>query len=106
MLIEDGKIAPFSRAETTYAAMGRFGNVLLVGGETDLALSAQLGEVVRFYLTNTANTRVFNVALPGARMKLVGGDSGRYEREEFVDSVILAPSERVVVDVLFEQPGS
>ena len=38
-------------------------------------------------------------------MKLVGGDSGRYEREEFVDSVILAPSERVVVDVLFEQAG-
>jgi len=105
VLVEDGKIAAFSRAETTYAAMGRFGNLLLVGGETDLALSAHSGEVVRFYLTNTANTRVFNVALPGARMKLVGGDSGRYEREEFVDSVILAPSERVVVDVLFEQAG-
>ena len=65
--------------------MGRFGNVLLVGGETDLELDAQRGEVVRFYLTNTANTRVFNVALPGARMKLVGGDSGRYEREELVE---------------------
>jgi FtsP/CotA-like multicopper oxidase with cupredoxin domain len=85
--------------------MGRFGNILLVGGETELALDAQLGEVVRFYLTNTANTRVFNIALPGARMKLVGGDSGRYEREEFVDSVVLAPSERVVIDVLFEQSG-
>ena len=85
--------------------MGRFGNVLLVGGETDPSFSAQQGEVVRLYLTNTANTRVFNVALPGARMKLVGGDSGRVEREEFVDSVVLAPSERVVVDVLFEQPG-
>jgi FtsP/CotA-like multicopper oxidase with cupredoxin domain len=105
VLIEDGKIAPFGREETTYAAMGRFGNVMLVGGETELSLSAQLGEVVRFYLTNTANTRVFNVQLRGARMKLVGGDSGRYEREEFVDSVILAPSERVVIDVLFEQPG-
>jgi FtsP/CotA-like multicopper oxidase with cupredoxin domain len=105
VLIEDGKIAPFGREETTYAAMGRFGNVMLVGGETDLSLSAQLGEVVRFYLTNTANTRVFKVQLPGARMKLVGGDSGRCEREELVESVILAPSERVVVDVLFEQPG-
>jgi FtsP/CotA-like multicopper oxidase with cupredoxin domain len=105
VLIEDGKIASFSRTETTYAAMGRFGNVLLVGGETDLSLSAQAGEVVRFYLTNTANTRVFNVALPGARIKLVGGDSGRHEREEFVESVILAPSERVVIDVLFTEPG-
>src|SRR5918994_1573689 len=105
VLVEDGKIASFSRTETTYAAMGRFGNVILVGGETDLALRAIAGEVVRFYLTNTANTRVFNVALPGARLKLVGGDSGRYEREEFVDSVILAPSERAVVDVLFTEPG-
>ena len=60
---------------------------------------------MRFYLTNTANTRVFKVALPGARMKLVGGDSGRCEREEFVDEVVLAPSERVVVDVLFDKPG-
>jgi len=105
VLIEDGKIASFSRSETTYAAMGRFGNVLLVAGETEHALSARLGEVVRLYLTNTANTRVFNVALSGARIKLVGGDSGRYEREEIVDSVVIAPSERVVIDVLFEQSG-
>jgi len=49
---------------------------------------------------------VFKVALPGARMKLVAGDSGHVEREELVDEVILAPSERVVVDVLFEQGGS
>ena len=85
--------------------MGRFGNVLLIGGETDYSLTARAGEVVRLWLTNTANTRVFNVALPGARMKLVGGDSGRVEREEFVSEVLLAPSERVVVDVLFGQPG-
>jgi FtsP/CotA-like multicopper oxidase with cupredoxin domain len=105
ILLEDGKVAPFSRTETTHSAMGRFGDVLLVGGETDLSLSAKHGEVVRFYLTNTANTRVFRVTLPGARMKLVGGDSGHVEREEFVDDVVLAPSERVVVDVLFDQAG-
>ena len=64
-----------------------------------------MGEVVRLWLTNTANTRVFNVPLPGARMKLVGGDSGRVEREEFVDEVLLAPSERAVVDVLVDRPG-
>jgi FtsP/CotA-like multicopper oxidase with cupredoxin domain len=105
ILIEDGKVAAFSRSETTYAAMGRFGNVLLVAGDPELELAAQVGEVVRFYLTNTANTRVFKVALPGARIKLVGGDSGRCEREAFVDDVVLAPSERAVVDILFETPG-
>ncbi len=105
VLIEDGRVAPFSRTEPNYTAMGRVGNVLLTNGEPELSLSAQAGEVVRLYLTNTANTRVFNVALPGARMKLVGGDSGRVEREEFVETAMLAPSERVVVDVLFAEPG-
>jgi FtsP/CotA-like multicopper oxidase with cupredoxin domain len=103
ILLEDGTVAPFSRSETTHAAMGRFGDVLLVSGESDLSLTARLGEVVRFYLTNTANTRVFKVALPGARMKLVGGDSGRVEHEQFVEALVLAPSERVVVDVLFDR---
>jgi FtsP/CotA-like multicopper oxidase with cupredoxin domain len=105
ILVEDGKVAPFSRTETTHSAMGRFGNVLLVGGKTDLSLAARRDEVVRFYLTNTANTRVFRVALPGAQIKLVGGDSGHSEHEQFVDDVVVAPSERVVIDVLFNQPG-
>jgi FtsP/CotA-like multicopper oxidase with cupredoxin domain len=105
VLIEEGKIAGFSASETTHVAMGRFGNVMLVAGEPDLALTAKRGEAVRFYFTNTANTRVFNVTLPGARMKLVGGDSGHYEHERFVEEVLLSPSERFIVDVLFEQPG-
>jgi FtsP/CotA-like multicopper oxidase with cupredoxin domain len=105
ILIEEGQIAAFRESETTHVAMGRFGNVMLVAGEPDLAFDARCGEVVRFYLTNTANTRVFNVALPGARMKLVGADAGHYEHEELVDDVLLAPSERVVVDVLFPEAG-
>ena len=103
--VEDGRVAPFSRRHPTYSAMGRFGNVFLVNGETAPSLGARAGEVVRLYLTNTANTRVFNVAVPGARMKLVGGDSGRYERETFVEEVLIAPSERAIVDVLFDRPG-
>ena len=105
VLLEDGRVAPFARDETTYVAMGRFGNVLLVNGEPELALEAGRGEVVRFYLTDTANTRVFNVGMRGARMKRVGGDSGHYEREEVVEGVIVAPSERAVVDVLFDEAG-
>src|SRR5512133_3688934 len=105
ILIEDGQIAAFRESETTHVAMGRFGNVMLVAGEPDLLLEAKRGEVVRLYLTNTANTRVFNVTLPGAQMKLVGADAGHYEQEELVEGVLLAPSERVVVDVLFGEAG-
>jgi FtsP/CotA-like multicopper oxidase with cupredoxin domain len=105
ILIEDGHVAGFSRTETTHVAMGRFGETMLVAGETDLTLEAKRGEVIRFFVTNTANTRVFRVGIAGATMKLVGGDSGRVEHEEIVEEVILAPSERVVLDFCFDNPG-
>src|SRR5688572_22762574 len=105
LLIEDGQIASFSTHGPTYTAMGRFGNVMFTSGTTDARLDVRAGDVVRFFVVNTANTRVFRVAIPGARLKLIGGDSGRYEREEFVDSILLAPSERAVVDALFASPG-
>jgi FtsP/CotA-like multicopper oxidase with cupredoxin domain len=105
IVIEDGDIAAFDLDDANHTAMGRFGNVLLIDGETEQRLDARVGEVVRLYLTNTANTRVFNVVLPGARMKLVGGDSGRYEREEWVDDVVIAPSERAIIDVAFGFAG-
>jgi len=106
ILIEEGQVAPFHHAGPTHVAMGRFGNIMLTGGEARFELEAGVGEVVRLYLTDTANTRIFNVALPGARMKLVGADSGRYEHETFIEEVLLAPSERAVIDVLFDTPGS
>ena len=106
ILVEDGHIAPFLRTGPTFTAMGRFGNVMLTNGETRFSARVAAGEVLRLGLVNTANTRTFKVALPGARMKLVGGDSGRYEREAFVEEVQLAPSERAIVDVLFETPGT
>jgi FtsP/CotA-like multicopper oxidase with cupredoxin domain len=38
-------------------------------------------------------------------MKLVGGDSGQVEHQQFIDEVLVAPSERAVVDALVERPG-
>src|SRR4051794_7226228 len=105
VLIEDGAIAPFSRTGIDHVAMGRFGNVLLTAGRTDWTAAVRTGGVVRLHLVNTANTRLFNVAVAGAPMKLIGGDSGRYEHETFVEEVLLAPSERAIVDVLFDGPG-
>ncbi len=105
LLVEDGHIAPFSRSGPTFVAMGRYGNVMLINGETRFAGQAAAGEVVRLYVVNTANTRIFNFAIRGARAKLVGGDSGRYERETIIDEVLLAPSERAIIDVLFDTPG-
>lgn len=105
LLDANGEVAAFGSV-TNHALMGRFGNQMLVNGVSDYSLSVHKGEVARFYITNVANTRVFNLVIPGAKMKLVGSDNGKYERETFVDSVLIAPSERAVVEVLFETAGN
>ncbi len=102
----DGDIYPFNRDYTDFTLTGRFGNIMLINGEADYQLDVRKGEVVRFYLTDSANTRTFNFSIENARMKLIGGDSGRYEKETFVDSIILSVGERYIVDVLFDKPGT
>ncbi len=106
ILIQDGQIASFSKAGVDHTLMGRFGNTMLINGDDKYKLSVKQGERVRFYITNSANTRVFNFSIPNARMKLVGADNGKYEREEWVDSVVIGPSERSVVEIWFDQAGN
>ncbi len=105
ILIEDGNIL-LSNKKADRTLMGRFGNVMLVNGSDAYTLEAKRGEVIRLYVTNAANVRPFNFAIEGARMKLVGADSGAYENETLVDSVLLGPSERAVVEVLFDEAGT
>jgi FtsP/CotA-like multicopper oxidase with cupredoxin domain len=105
ILIEGKQLVPFGREEANFSIMGRFGNVLLINGEQRYELDANRGEVVRFYLTNVSNTRTYNLSFGGAPMKLVGADIGRFEKELFVRSVAIAPAQRYVVEVMFENPG-
>ena len=105
MLIDDQGALPWGDSAPTHALMGRFGNVMMVNGETDYRMNAQRGEVIRFYLTNVANSRTFNVTFGGARVKVVASDVSRFEREQWVGSVVIAPAERYVVDVRFDEPG-
>ncbi len=105
ILIENDQIK-LDKDRADHTLMGRFGNVMLVNGETDYSISAKKGEIIRFYITNAANVRPFNFFIKNARMKLVGGDSGAYENEEWKESVIIGPSERIIVEVLFENTGS
>jgi len=103
ILIQDGELFPFGQERATHALMGRFGNVLLVNGEPDYRLDVSPGEVVRFYLTNVSNTRTFNLSFGDARIKVVGSDLGKFERESWTDAVAIAPAERYVVEVRFDR---
>lgn len=53
ILIEDGTIAPIDPQRPNYTAIGRFANVLLVGGKPGQQLHVGRGETVRLYLTKT-----------------------------------------------------
>ena len=105
LLIDETGLAPFGRDRATHALMGRFGNLLLVNGEPDYHLAVDRGEVVRFFLTNVSNTRTFNVSFGDAAIKLVASDVGKFERQTRVDSVVIAPAERYIVEVHFDTPG-
>jgi len=82
------------------ALMGRFGNVMLTNGKEKYELKVNKNEVVRFFFVSPANTRTFKISIPNARMKLIGSDGGAYVEEEFVEGIIISPSERYIVEVL------
>jgi suppressor of ftsI len=116
-LAGDAGVVGYGLEAPTHALMGRFGNVLLVNGEPRWETRARAGEVVRLFFTNVSSTRVFNLSFQRAgaadgsragadvRMKVVASDVSRYEREEWVENVTIAPAERYVVDVRFGAAG-
>ena len=114
LLLDESGLVPFGRESSNYMLMGRFGNVFLTNGEPEYGLEVDAGDVVRFFFTNISNTRTFNLSFrstaepdaPPVPVKVVGSDVGKFERESMVESVVLAPAERYVVEVLFEQPGA
>ena len=116
-LAGDGGVVGYGLEAPTHALMGRFGNVLLVNGEPRWETRVRSGEVVRLFFTNVSSTRVFNlsfqpagisdspIAAPNVRMKVVASDLSRYEREQWVENMTIAPAERYVVDVRFDGAG-
>lgn len=106
LLINADTLIPFGREAPDFALMGRTGNVLLVNGEPDYRLSVRRGEVVRFFLINASSSRTYNLSFGGASLKLVAGDQSRFEREVRVESVVIGPAERYVVDVRFPKAGT
>jgi FtsP/CotA-like multicopper oxidase with cupredoxin domain len=106
LLVGDSGLIPLGKDSPTHALMGRFGNLFLVNGEPGYRLAVRRGEVVRFYLTNASSTRTMNVSFAGARMKVVAADAGPFEREAWVESVVIGPAERYVVHVRFDRPGN
>ncbi len=129
LLLDEDGLVDFGDGSANYMLMGRFGNTPLINGEPNYRLDVDRGEVVRFHLTNVSNTRTFNLSFVDLEegglgrltrssadptlasagrlpIKVVASDVGKFEREERVRSVVLAPAERYVVEVRFDRPGT
>lgn len=100
------KLKPFYKDFTNYVLMWRFGNTMFLNGSSDYVFNMKKWEVVRAYLTDVANTRVFNFKIPWVKMKLVWSDNWKYERETFVDNVVISPWERYIVDLYAPDSGT
>lgn len=106
VLLDEGGWIPFGFEAPSHALMGRFGNVFLTNGEPGFRKEVKKGDVVRLFITDASNSRPFNLRIEGGvRMKLVAGDLGKFEREEWVPTVIIAPGQRYVVEARFEEEG-
>ena len=106
LLVDGEQLLPYGRDAANFTIMGRFGNVMLVNGEERYAATVRPGEVVRFFVTNVSNTRSYNLSFAGHDMKLVGTDLSRYQREMMVESLVISPAERYIVEVRFPAAGT
>lgn len=104
-LVNNDGPMPWGKEAPDFVFMGRFGNLFLVNGEPEYHLEARKGEVVRFFLTNVSNTRVYNITFGDAPMKIVASDESKFEHEETVKSIVIAPAQRYVVEVKFPKDG-
>ena len=106
LLVDGDELLPYGRDAANFTIMGRFGNVMLVNGEERYAATVRPGEVVRFFVTNVSNTRSYNLSFAGHDMKLVGTDLSRFQREMMVESLVISPAERYIVEVRFAAAGT
>ena len=105
ILLDNRGVVPYGESSSNYMLMGRFGNTFLINGSENYTLNLKKGEVVRFYVTNTSNTRSYNMTFGGQPFKLIGSDLGKYERETWQDNLVIAPSERYILETQFKEEG-
>ena len=90
----------------TNALMGRYGDSILINDTEEYKVTVKQGQIVRFFVTNVANTRTFDLSFSGALTKIVGGDNGRVEKEYTPEKVYVSPSERYVFELMYQDPGA
>ena len=103
--IDDAGGERFRKGEVDHTLMGRFGNTLLINGDTGYTLTVKRNEVVRFYVTNAANARTFQIGFDRNMLKVIGSDNGLYETPILSALELIAVGERSIFEACFNDTG-
>ncbi len=95
-------LQPFYSNLPDHSLMGRFGNVMMVNGDTAFTMHVKRNEVIRFYVVNASNARVYNLQYSrDMDLNILGADNGRFEYPSSRENYIVAPSERAIFQLWF-----
>ena len=98
----DGNVAG---ANMMSKMMGREGDILLLNGQIQPRYEAQQNALERWRIVNSCTSRYVKLSIPGARVQLLGKDSGRFASPRAVTEFTLAPGNRADVLVQFGTSG-
>ena len=84
--------------------MGRFGNTLLVNGQTTaIAGVTPQRSVERWHLVNAAGARVMTVSVQGASWRVIASDGGLLPEPYTANTIDIAPGQRYDLEVIYDQ---
>jgi FtsP/CotA-like multicopper oxidase with cupredoxin domain len=103
-LDDDWQLVPPAQTAHGYVdhAVGLHGNYLLVNGQLTPIAELQQGSRERWRIVNACASRYFRLAVPGAAVHQIGGDSGLADRALELSELVLAIGERA--DLLVAPP--
>jgi FtsP/CotA-like multicopper oxidase with cupredoxin domain len=101
----NGELAPFTLDDGwATSTWGRLGNTLLLNGKNvaggPVTARVVSGGVERWRLVNSSNARTFRVEVLGAAARVIGRDAGLMVSPVEQDLVVVAPGQRVELEVL------
>ncbi len=89
--------------------MGNYGNRMFINGKLDSPVNLQpsnLNSEQILTFVNSANARPYKLkSSSGIQMTLLSDDASAYQNEEFIQELVVAPSERYTVRLKYIQEG-
>ncbi len=106
LLTDTGQIDPDFNTAADVEHNGRWGDTITVNGSTETVLSTQPGERIRLRIINASNGRIFAPRFGALDASVIAVDGLPSRRRLPADGFVIAPGNRIDVDLTIPQPGN